>query len=58
MSKKSFRRWVDEDYDDDNEDFNDSKYQREDRKRYDPNKRSVQNARRRRNKEKNSYLDD
>ena len=57
MSNKSFRNWVDEDYNEGYEDSS-SDYRREDRKRYNKERRKVQNARKRRTNEKNSFFDD
>ena len=53
---KNFKSWIDEDYS--SQDFDEeSKFKKKDSKRYDKKKASIQNARKRKNKMKNSYMD-
>lgn len=52
--KKNFRDWNNEEYVYENEE---PKFKRKDNKRYDKKKANIQNARKRKNKLKNSYFD-
>ena len=54
--KKNFRDWNNEDYVYEAE-TDESKFKRKDNKRYDRKKANIQNARKRKNKLKNSYFD-
>jgi hypothetical protein len=55
MTKKKFRDWVNEDYIYEEEPRD--KFAKKDSKRYDKKKARIQNARKNKNKMKNSYFD-
>jgi len=54
---KNFKDWVNEDYRETEYYDEESRFKKKDSKRYDRKKTSIQKARKRKNKMKNSYID-